>query len=107
MHGDLTIYDNNGGFGACGTALHDTDMIVALSIATFGASTYDVMTGAATNKWCGQKITLDYNGNQVEATIMDVCPGCTGEDIDASLAVWTKLTGLTEKTRKQVDWWKS
>lgn len=105
--GDITIYDNTGGFGACGTALHDTDMIVALAIDTWGASTYDVMTGAATNPWCGQKITIEYNGNTVDATIMDLCPGCKGKDIDLSLAVWKKLTGLDEKTRLQADWWKS
>jgi hypothetical protein len=105
--GDITIYDNTGGFGACGTALYDTDMIVALSIETWGASTYDVMTGAATNPWCGQKITIEYNGNTVDATIMDLCPGCKGKDIDLSLATWKKLTGLDEKTRLQADWWKS
>jgi hypothetical protein len=105
--GDITIYDNTGGFGACGTALYDTDMVVALSVETWGASTYDVMTGAATNPWCNQKITIEYKGNTVEATIMDMCPGCKGKDIDLSLAVWKKLTGLDEKTRLQADWWKS
>jgi hypothetical protein len=101
---DMTIYDNNGGFGACGTELHDTDMIVALAAPTWGKSTYDVMTGAATNPWCGQKIKIDYNGNSIEATIMDLCPGCAGQDIDLSLAAWTKLTGLQEKTRLKASW---
>lgn len=107
MHGDITIYDNVGGFGACGTQLYDTDMVVALAAATWGQSTYDVMTGEATNPWCGQKITVEYKGNQIEATIMDLCPGCAGQDIDLSLAAWKKLTGLDEKTRLQADWWKS
>ncbi|KAH7084975.1 hypothetical protein BKA63DRAFT_559643 [Paraphoma chrysanthemicola] len=101
---DMTIYDNNGGFGACGTKLYDTDMIVALAQPAWGASTYDTMTGAATNPWCGQKIKVDYNGNSIEATIMDLCPGCSGHDIDLSLAAWTKLTGLTEKTRLKASW---
>jgi hypothetical protein len=101
---DMTIYDNNGGFGACGTELHDTDMIVALAAPTWGKSTYDVMTGAATNPWCGQKIKIDYNGNSIEATIMDLCPGCAGQDIDLSLAAWKKLTGLDEKTRLKASW---
>lgn len=101
---DMTIYDNNGGFGACGTELHDTDMIVALAAPTWGKSTYDVMTGAATNPWCGQKIKIDYNGNSIEATIMDLCPGCAGKDIDLSLAAWKKLTGLDEKTRLKASW---
>jgi outer membrane biosynthesis protein TonB len=101
---DMTIYDNNGGFGACGTALHDTDMIVALAAPAWGASTYDVMTGAATNPWCGQKIKVEYNGNSIEATIMDLCPGCSGHDIDLSLSAWKKLTGLDEKTRLKASW---
>jgi hypothetical protein len=101
---DMTIYDNNGGFGACGTELHDTDMIVALAAPTWGKSTYDVMTGAATNPWCGQMIKIDYNGNSIEAKIMDLCPGCVGQDIDLSLAAWKKLTGLDEKTRLKASW---
>jgi hypothetical protein len=101
---DITIYDNNGGFGACGTKLYDTDMIVALAQPAWGASTYDTMTGAATNPWCGQKIKVEYNGNSIEATIMDLCPGCVGNDIDLSLSAWKALTGLDEKTRLKASW---
>jgi hypothetical protein len=105
--GDLTIYDNTGAAGACGKALYDTDMIVALSHEAWGASTYDYMTGEATNPWCGQKIKIDYNGKSVEATIMDMCPGCSGHDIDLSLAAWTSLTGMAEKTRLKGSWSKT
>lgn len=102
---DITVYDNNGGFGACGTALHDDDMIVALSAGLYGPSTYNVQTGAATNPWCGQKIKIDYGSNSVVATVMDLCPGCVHtNDIDLSVAVWKKLTGLDEKTRLQASW---
>lgn len=104
---DITIYDNNGGFGACGTELHDTDMIVALSKDTWGASTYDVMTGASTNPWCGQRIKIEYNGNHIFAKIMDLCPGCSGADIDLSLAAWKELTKLDEKTRLKASWSKA
>lgn len=101
---DITIYDNSGGYGACGTELHDTDMIVALAQDAWGTSTYDVMTGEATNPWCGQKIQIEYNGNSIQATIMDLCPGCGGHDIDLSLAAWKQLTGLDEKTRLKASW---
>jgi hypothetical protein len=104
---DITIYDNNGGFGACGTELHDDDMIVALSKDTWGASTYDVMTGESTNPWCGQRIKVEYNGNHIFAKIMDLCPGCKGADIDLSLAAWKELTKLDEKTRLQASWSKA
>jgi hypothetical protein len=106
-HGDITIYDNTGAAGACGEPLTDSDMIVALAKPTWGESTYDVMTGEATNPWCGQKITIEYQGNQIQATIMDLCPVCAAGDIDLSLAAWKALTGLDEKTRLQADWWKS
>lgn len=101
---DMTVYDNNGAFGACGTALYDTDMIVALSKDAWGASTYDVMTGAATNPWCGQKIQVQYGGNTVEATIMDLCPGCSGHDIDLSWAAWKAVTGVSTPERFQASW---
>jgi hypothetical protein len=101
---DMTIYDNVGAAGACGKAINDGDMIVALAKDAWGASTYDTMTGDATNPWCGQKIKIDYKGNSIEATIMDLCPGCSGHDIDLSLAAWTQLTGLAEKTRLKASW---
>jgi hypothetical protein len=101
---DITIYDNNGGLGACGTELHDSSMIVALAKDAWGASTYDTMTGKSTNPWCGQKIKIDYEGNSIEATIQDLCPGCSGNDIDLSLAAWKQLTGLDEKTRLKASW---
>ena len=101
---DITVYDNAGGYGACGTQLYDTDMIVALAQGSWGSSTYDVMTGAATNPNCGQKIQIDYNGKTAQATIMDLCPGCTGaNDIDLSRAVWAAL-GLSESTRLKASW---
>jgi hypothetical protein len=100
----MTIYDNTGGYGACGKPIYDGDMIVAIAKDAWGVSTYDTMTGDSTNPWCGQKIKIDYNGNSIEATIMDLCPGCSGHDIDLSLAAWTKLTGLAEKTRLKASW---
>lgn len=102
--GDITIYEPNGGSGACGTSLSNDDLVVALSKDAWGASTYDVMTGAATNKWCNQKIQVFYQGRTVSATIMDMCPGCSGMDIDLSPAAWKQLTGSDEKTRYKATW---
>jgi hypothetical protein len=102
--GDITIYQTQGGYGACGTQLNDSDMIVALAQPAWGASTYDVMTGEASNPWCGQKVKVHYKGNTIEAKIMDMCPGCTGHDIDLSPAAWKALTGSDEMTRYQATW---
>ncbi|KAF2018160.1 hypothetical protein BU24DRAFT_421160 [Aaosphaeria arxii CBS 175.79] len=106
--GDITIYDNTGAAGACGKPLTDGDMIVALAKGAWGESTYDVMTGESTNPWCGKTITVEYNGNSIQAQIMDMCPGCSGEyDIDLSVAAWKALTGSDEKTRYQATWYES
>lgn len=101
-----TIYLPNGGTGACGLPIANTDMVVALSRGTWGTSTHDVMTGKSSNPWCGQKIKIDYNGKSIEATIQDMCPDCvTPVDIDLSPAAWKELTGLEEYTRvKGMSW---
>jgi hypothetical protein len=80
-----------------------TDLYVALAAPAWGASTYDTMTGKATNKWCGQKIRIEYGGKSVDAKIMDMCPGCAGHDIDLSDAAWAAI-GMTEWTRVQGSW---
>jgi hypothetical protein len=106
---EITIYDiPKGARGACGTVLADSDPIVALSGGLWGASTYDVMTGASTNPWCGQKISIQMEGREpVVATIMDLCPGCIHkEDIDLSPSVWKQVTGVDEKTRLKASWTK-
>ncbi|KAF2997324.1 hypothetical protein E8E13_002572 [Curvularia kusanoi] len=100
---DLTINPLNGALGACGKPIYPTDMVVALSKDAWGVSTYDTMTGASTNKWCGQKIKIEYNGKSAEATVMDMCPGCKGHDIDLSDAAWAAI-GMTEYTRVQGSW---
>ena len=101
---DITIYQTAGAAGACGDILNDTDMIVALAQPAWGASTYDTMTGSATNRWCRKKVEIEYHGNKVQAQIMDMCPGCSGHDLDLSPAVWKKLTGSDEMTRYKASW---
>lgn len=100
---DLTINPLTGALGACGEPMYATDMYVALAAPAWGASTYDTMTGKATNKWCGQKIRIEYGGKSVDAKIMDMCPGCAGHDIDLSDAAWAAI-GMTEWTRVQGSW---
>ena len=104
--GEGTIYNElTGQKGACGKGLYDADMIVALAKNTWGVSTHDVMTGESSNPWCGQQIEMHYKGNTVKATIMDLCPGCSGADLDLSPAAWRALTGGNEITRiKGVTW---
>jgi hypothetical protein len=104
---DITVYDNSGVAGACGKPLTDDMMVVAISQGLWdakGGSTYNYMTGASSNPWCGTEIEIDYNGATAKATIMDLCPGCKGpDDIDLSRAVWKSL-GITETTRLKASW---
>jgi hypothetical protein len=103
---DITIYDPQGNPGACGTAVKDSDPYVALSQGLWGASTYDVMTGVSTNPWCGQKISIVYEGHEpIVATVMDLCPGCKGpQDIDLSPSLWNEVTNGRERTRLKASW---
>jgi len=83
--------------------MYATDMYVAIASSAWGASTYDTMTGKATNKWCGQKVRIEYNGKSVDAKVMDMCPGCAGHDLDLSDAAWAAI-GMTEWTRVKGSW---
>lgn len=104
---DITVYDNNGAAGACGKSLTDGMMVAAISKGLWdkmGGSTYDYMTGASSNPWCGTEIEVEYNGKSATVTIMDLCPGClNANDIDLSRAAWKSL-GITEDTRLKASW---
>lgn len=92
--GSLTMNYYNGGLGACGDPVSDTDMLAALAVEGFGDSTYDPATGLPTNKWCNKKIRVTYNGKTQDAKIVDRCSGCTGTGgLDATPALWEALTG--------------
>jgi hypothetical protein len=101
---DLTVFDNDGTKGACGYTQYNSDMIVALALPAWGPSTYDRMTGSATNPWCGRKINIVYENASINATITDLCPKCDGHDIDLSVAAWNKLTGSKSKGRLKGSW---
>ncbi|KAF2117825.1 hypothetical protein BDV96DRAFT_620607 [Lophiotrema nucula] len=105
--GDITIYDNTGAAGACGIPLYDSMEVCAIAHGLWedkGGSTYDKMTGAATNPYCGKIATINYNGNTATCKIMDMCPGCEGLDLDLSVKTWTTLTGSEERTRYKATW---
>ncbi|KAJ7737413.1 Non-catalytic module family EXPN protein [Mycena maculata] len=63
FNAEATYYDPDGGFGACGTQLQNSDFAVALSEDTW------------------ESITVDYNGASVTVTVEDLCPGCSGDNI--------------------------
>ncbi|KAJ7679217.1 RlpA-like double-psi beta-barrel-protein domain-containing protein-containing protein [Mycena polygramma] len=81
-----TYYDPDGGLGACGWAIQNSDLAVAI-----GAGHWD--NGAH----CGHTMTVtcelaaffsspnninicSVNGATVQATVADLCPGCQGDN---------------------------
>ncbi|KAJ7628156.1 RlpA-like double-psi beta-barrel-protein domain-containing protein-containing protein, partial [Mycena polygramma] len=76
-----TYYDPNGGFGACGNTLQNTDFIVALGPAFYNAGAH-----------CGQTLTVSYQGKSIVVTVQDLCPGCQGTNgIDLSESAMAAL----------------
>ncbi|KAJ6452682.1 RlpA-like double-psi beta-barrel-protein domain-containing protein-containing protein [Mycena vitilis] len=77
IHFTATYYDPNGGFGACGNTLQNTDFIVALGPAFYNAGAH-----------CGQTLT----GKSIVVTVQDLCPGCQGTNgIDLSESAMAAL----------------
>ncbi|KAK0488499.1 riboflavine-aldehyde-forming enzyme [Armillaria novae-zelandiae] len=92
LTGDATWYTPNGGFGACGTPLQNSDHIVALSSGQYAGGTH-----------CGKHIGVNYNGKFIDATIGDLCPGCGPNGIDLSSSAFQVLAPLGVG-RIQVNW---
>ncbi|KAF9497325.1 riboflavine-aldehyde-forming enzyme, partial [Pleurotus eryngii] len=82
--GDATFFAP--GLGACGAVSHSTDLIVALSPAQFagGANCF-------------------HGGKFIEATVVDLCPGCAGDSIDLSPSAFQTLEN-PDVGRIQVNW---
>ena len=61
------------------------------------ASKYWVAINGAKD-YCGQQIRVNYEGNTIDLTIMDECPGCGVDNtkIDVGLESLIELTGSKE-----------
>ncbi|KAK0497554.1 RlpA-like double-psi beta-barrel-protein domain-containing protein-containing protein [Armillaria luteobubalina] len=90
--GDATYYYPNGGLGACGTPLQNSDYIVALSP--------DQYVGGAN---CGKVIRVSYEGRTVDVIVRDLCPRCGTNGIDLSSYAFQQLADL-DIGRMQVTW---
>ncbi|KAI2607226.1 RlpA-like double-psi beta-barrel-protein domain-containing protein-containing protein [Hypoxylon fragiforme] len=85
--GDMTYFKT--GLGSCGAVSKDTDPVVAMS--------------PNQNGHCGKLIKINYSGKTATATVVDKCPGCSGDSIDVSTAVFTQLAPLSTG-RVAVTW---
>jgi len=79
----LTWFDDSTGIGACGVQEEPYDLIVALNADQYG-------DGSS----CWKTITINYNGNYVNAQIADMCPGCPYGGLDLSVGTFQALADL-------------
>jgi hypothetical protein len=95
-HGDITFYQ--AGLGACGiTNDGSVDHIVALAHDFMGEQSNG-------NPFCGKTVTINHNGQTIQATVQDKCMGCVGRDLDLSNAAFDAL-GIAESVgRTTADW---
>ncbi|KAF9451015.1 hypothetical protein P691DRAFT_757705 [Macrolepiota fuliginosa MF-IS2] len=88
--GDATYYYP--GLGACGHTNKGSDLVAALPTAKYGHGDH-----------CGKKIGIHYGGKYVQATVVDLCPGCAPNDIDVSPSTFSHLANKA-LGRIKVDW---
>lgn len=86
------------GTGACGDINSESDHVVALSPGQYGScgNPNDCPN-------CDRTVKIHYGGKTATATVKDKCPGCSGDSIDVSPAVFKELASL-DKGRVQVTW---
>ncbi|KAL0945409.1 hypothetical protein HGRIS_000901 [Hohenbuehelia grisea] len=88
--GDATYYYT--GLGACGAYSQNSDFIVALPPSQYN-------NGAN----CWRHIKVQYQGRTIDATVVDLCPGCGGDSIDLSPGAFQALSSL-DAGRIRVTW---
>ncbi|KAI1455979.1 RlpA-like double-psi beta-barrel-protein domain-containing protein-containing protein [Annulohypoxylon moriforme] len=86
--GQMTWYQP--GLGACGQTNSASDAVVAMS-------------SPDQDGHCGQTVKISYGGKTATATVVDKCPGCSANSIDASPAIFQQLASL-DVGRIQITW---
>jgi expansin (peptidoglycan-binding protein) len=96
--GRATFYNAGDSIGNCGWQSSGSEFVVALNTPQYG-STSDV------SQYCGQTVTITYQGNTQQAKVVDSCPTCPYGGLDMSTSLFSALTdgdmGLGEM---QVQW---
>lgn len=55
---------------------------------------------------CGQMVTIQGNGNTIQAVVADTCPTCNWGDLDLSVGAFQQLSGLDAGV-VPITWWSS
>ncbi|CAI6337404.1 unnamed protein product [Periconia digitata] len=85
--GDLTYFAP--AMGACGLTNTENDAIVAISHERFDQAS--IGSNPNNNPLCNKKIRITRGGNSVDVRVVDRCTGCKFDDLDVTIAVFTKL----------------
>lgn len=96
--GEMTYYTP--GLGSCGETSSEADDVVALAV--------DMMANGANpnlNPKCGQSITIEYQGRQHQAKVMDTCYACATNDIDISPPLFGSVAPSGDGRVTGVKWW--
>ncbi|KAJ7683844.1 hypothetical protein B0H17DRAFT_871564, partial [Mycena rosella] len=76
-----------GGRGACGNGIEDTDFAASIQSDLFANGTF-----------CGQNITVTaVNGNSVIVTVQDLCIGCRDNTIELTPSAFVFLEPLIDQ----------
>ncbi|KAL9037846.1 MAG: hypothetical protein Q9214_005520, partial [Letrouitia sp. 1 TL-2023] len=86
------------GLGACGTTNDGTkDKVFALAAGMMGPQSNG-------NPFCNRKAEISLRGKKVIGTLVDKCPGCEGQGIDLSHALFDELADEAEGRIHNVKW---
>lgn len=103
--GDITYYNTNGGYGACGTTLSDSEAICALSEKLYDTYTQDGNPNK--NPLCGKKIVITMDsGETATVTVADRCTGCAPTDVDLTPTTFQQLVPAGLGTGRTLASWK-
>ncbi|KAL5536165.1 hypothetical protein ACEPAF_4270 [Sanghuangporus sanghuang] len=79
----ITWYDVSAGTTACGGTYSNSDAVVALASSEY-----------ASGANCGKQISITVNDQTVDATVVDLCPGCPSGGLDLSEGLFSQVGSL-------------
>lgn len=100
--GDITWFDTSVGPGSCGWQNSNSDWVVALPVDMMDAQG---VSNPNDNPLCGKTITINYNGQTAQATVVDTCEGCVGESIDLTEGFFTYFGSDGTGRISGVEWY--
>ncbi|TFK95833.1 hypothetical protein BDV98DRAFT_598206 [Pterulicium gracile] len=102
VNGDITWYDAQAGYTACGLLVQNTSFTVAVSAARYDSTAVDGNPNH--NRICGRKIRLRGPLRTLDGFVRDRCAGCKHDDVDVTPTLFQQLVGDLGIGRRQISW---